>query len=98
MLRGVDSTHAPKPDDDKKEEEKKNDDDKKEIEKEKKEEKKEADEDDDDKPSKIYDTIHIIGTQRTMGKVVHTAELVKRIIGGLHQVTSLTSIQIVDCM
>merc|ERR1712130_846611 len=42
-------------------------------------------------PSKKYDVIHLIGSGRAMGPVVSTAEIVKRIIGGLYQQTLLHS-------
>merc|ERR1712113_294933 len=47
-------------------------------------------------PSKKYDVIELIGMGRAMGFVVTTAEIVKRIIGNLHQVTILESIQVTD--
>eukprot|EP01083_Nonionella_stella_P036821 100451_1 len=50
----------------------------------------------DDTVAKKYDVIELFGTGRAMGFVVSTAEIVKRIIGGLHQVTLLENIQQTD--
>merc|ERR1712130_255995 len=47
-------------------------------------------------PSKKYDVIHLIGSGRAMGPVVSTAEIVKRIIGGLYQQTLLHSVAVND--
>ena len=107
LLRGADSTHQPLPtqqDDDnnndepKKEEPKTEEPTKGDNDEKEQEEEKETEKIENKMPSKIYDQVHIIGVGRTMGKVVHTAELVKRIIGGLHQVTKLESIEVKDSM
>jgi len=46
------------------------------------------------KPSKKYNVIHLFGTGRSMGPVVQTAEIVKRIVSNLYQVSSLEAIEI----
>lgn len=51
--------------------------------------------DDDDAPKK-FDSIVLKATGRAINKAVTTAEVVKRRIGGLHQVTSLETLEITD--
>jgi len=59
-------------------------------------------EDDDEKAEveveapKQYDTIHLFGSNRSMGAVVSVSEVVKKCIPNLHQVTTLESVTITD--
>lgn len=63
------------------------------------EEVKSADDDekkDDSQPSKKFDVVHLTGVGRAMSSVVSAAEIVKRIVPGLHQETRMEVKEIVD--
>lgn len=62
---------------------------------EEKDEAADAEEKKDEEPQK-FDTIVLKATGRAINKAVTTAEVVKRRIGGLHQVTSLETLEITD--
>ena len=49
-------------------------------------------------PPQKFDTIVLKATGRAINKAVTTAEVVKRRISGLHQVTSLETLEITDGM
>merc|ERR1712154_493672 len=57
--------------------------------------------DDDDEKAEVvepkqFDTIHLFGSNRSMGAVVSVSEVVKKCVPGLHQVTTLESVTITD--
>ena len=57
--------------------------------------------DDDEKAeveAKQYDTIHLFGSNRSMGMVVSVCEVVKKCVPNLHQLTTVESVTITDCM